>query len=232
MIFKITPKNYQNFCNNHLKKMNILLITLIITSLFFILTSPDDYQQGNAVKIMYIHVPSAWLSLLIYTIIASLSALSFIYKTPLLTLSAISLAPIGCIFSLITLVTGSLWGKPIWGTWWVWDARLTSMLILFFLYLSYIILYKSYSNVITGSKIAAALAIIGFINVPIIKFSVEIWNSLHQPASILRKDGISIHTSMLKPLLISFFTLLVLTFNIFIMRVNIFLIKHKKQRLK
>jgi len=194
MIFKITPKNYQNFCNNHLKKMNILLITLIITSLFFILTSPDDYQQGNAVKIMYIHVPSAWLSLLIYTIIASLSALSFIYKTPLLTLSAISLAPIGCIFSLITLVTGSLWGKPIWGTWWVWDARLTSMLILFFLYLSYIILYKSYSNVITGSKIAAALAIIGFINIPIIKFSVEIWNSLHQPASILRKtESQSIH---------------------------------------
>lgn len=232
MIFKITPKNYQNFCNNHLKKMNILLITLIITCSFFILNSPDDYQQGNSVKIMYIHVPSAWLSLLIYTIIASLSALSFIYKTPLLTLSAISLAPIGCIFSLITLVTGSLWGKPIWGTWWVWDARLTSMLILFFLYLSYIILYKSYSNVITGSKIAAALAIIGFINIPIIKFSVEIWNSLHQPASILRKDGISIHASMLKPLLISFFTLLVLTFNIFIMRVNIFLIKHKKQRLK
>ncbi len=232
MIFKITPQNYQNFCNNHLYKMNILLFALFVTSLFFILTSPNDYQQGNAVKIMYIHVPSAWLSLLIYTIIASLSVLSFIYKTPLLTLSSISLAPIGCIFSLITLVTGSFWGKPIWGTWWVWDARLTSMLILFFLYVSYIILYKSYSNIITGSKIAAALAIIGFINIPIIKFSVEIWNSLHQPASILRKDGIAIHSSMLKPLLISFFTLLVLTFNIFLMRINIFLIKHKKQRLK
>jgi heme exporter protein C len=232
MIFKVTPKIFINFTQKNLKKLNLLLIILISLSCLAIYNSPHDYQQGNAVKIMYIHVPSAWLSLLIYSIIATLSALSFIYKTPILTISAISLAPIGCIFSLITLVTGSLWGKPIWGTWWVWDARLTSMLILFLLYLSYITLYKSYANFITGSKIAAALAIIGFINIPIIKFSVEIWNSLHQPASIFRKEGIAIHTSMLKPLLISFFTLLVLTFNIFLMRVNIFLLKHKRQRLK
>lgn len=166
--------------------------------------SPIDYQQGSAVRIMYIHVPAAWMALLIYSFMAISNLSGFIWKNPFLYLIARAIAPIGALFTLITLITGSIWGKPIWGTWWVWDARLTSVLILFFLYLGYIILIDAFDEKSKGEKIAAIISIIGFINVPIIKFSVEYWNSLHQRASIIRSGGIAVDPAMLKPLLLMF----------------------------
>jgi len=171
-----------------------------------IINSPLDYQQSNAVKIMYVHVPAAWMALMIYSLMAIFNISGFIWKNPFFYLISKSIAPIGCVFTFVTLVTGSIWGKPIWGTWWVWDARLTSVLILFFLYLGYIILLDSFDDREKGERIAAIISIIGFINVPIIKFSVEYWNSLHQPASIMRKGGVAIDAAMLQPLLLMFGT--------------------------
>lgn len=182
----------------------ICLIIFTILAIPAILNSPPDYQQGNAVKIMYIHVPAAWMALLIYSLMAIFNISAFIWKNPFFYLISRSIAVIGAVFTFITLVTGSIWGKPIWGTWWVWDARLTSVLILFFLYLGYIILLDAFDNKEKGEKIAAIISIIGFINVPIIKFSVEYWNSLHQSASIMRSKGVAIDGAMLKPLLLMF----------------------------
>jgi heme exporter protein C len=179
-------------------------LVFLVLAIPAILNSPNDYQQSNAVKIMYIHVPAAWMALLIYTLMAIFNISGFIWKNPFFYLIAKSIALIGCTFTLVTLITGSLWGKPIWGAWWVWDARLTSVLILFFLYLGYMILLDSFDEKEKGEKIAAIISIIGFINVPIIKFSVEYWNSLHQPASIVRSGGVAIDPAMLKPLLLMF----------------------------
>ncbi len=198
---------FQNFDDNFRFFAPFSLICFIIflgLAIPAIINSPNDYQQGNAVKIMYIHVPAAWMSLLIYTLMAAFNISGFIWKNRFFYIIAKSIATIGAVFTAITLITGSLWGKPIWGTWWVWDARLTSVLILFFLYLGYIILLDSFDDQEKGEKIAAILSIVGFINVPIIKFSVEYWNSLHQPASILRSGGVAIHQSMLTPLLLMF----------------------------
>ena len=153
---------------------------------------------------MYIHVPAAWMSLIIYTLMAIFNICGFIWKNPFFYLISKSIALIGASFTLVTLITGSLWGKPIWGTYWVFDARLTSVLILFFLYLGYIILIDSFDDKAKGEKIAAIISIVGFINVPIIKFSVEYFNSLHQGASIMRSGGLAIHPAMLKPLLLMF----------------------------
>jgi len=189
----------------------LLPVSGIIAIIFFafglksaLITSPIDYQQFDAVRIMYVHVPCAWLAIIIYSIMAIANLSGFIWKNPFSYLIAKAIAPIGAVFTLITLITGSLWGKPIWGSWWVWDARLTSVLILFFLYLSYIILVNAFDDISKGEKIAAIISIVGFINIPIIKFSVEFWNSLHQPASILRSKGIAIAPEMLKPLLLMF----------------------------
>lgn len=198
---------FKNFEKNFRIFLPFSLACVLIFSAFAIpaiLNSPDDYQQGNAVKIMYVHVPSAWMALLIYTLMAIFNISGFIWKNPFFYLISKSIAWIGAVFTFITLVTGSLWGKPIWGTWWAWDARLTSVLILFFLYLGYIILLDSFDDKMKGEKIAAILSIVGFINIPIIKFSVEYWNSLHQPASIMRKGGVAIDQAMLKPLLLMF----------------------------
>jgi heme exporter protein C len=162
--------------------------------------SPKDYQQGDAVRIMYVHVPSAWLASFLYFSLALSCIFYLVWKHPLADLIANTIAPIGLIFSILTLITGSLWGKPMWGTWWVWDARLTSMLILFFFYLGFILLSNAFERKIDGSKTASVLAIIGLINLPIIKFSVDWWQTLHQPSSILRMDGPSIDKEMLFPL--------------------------------
>ncbi len=183
-----------------------LLSTLVFLGLAIpaIINSPLDYQQSNAVKIMYIHVPAAWMALMIYTLMAAFNVCAFAWRNPFFYLIARAIAPVGAIFTFITLITGSIWGKPIWGAWWVWDARLTTVLILFFLYLGYIILLDSFDDREKGEKIAAIISIVGFINVPLIKFSVEYWNSLHQPASIMRSGGVAIHPAMLYPLLLTF----------------------------
>ncbi len=167
-----------------------------------VFVSPPDYQQGESVRIMYVHVPSAWMALFVYVMIALASAASLIWRHPLADVAARAASPLGAAFALLTLVTGSLWGEPMWGTWWVWDARLTSMLVLFFLYLGHIALMNAFEDQQRGYRAAAILALVGVINIPIIKFSVEWWSTLHQPASVIRMDGPTIESSLLWPLAI------------------------------
>jgi len=190
---------------------------LILAGLYFgLFNSPPDYQQGETVRIMYVHVPSAWMALFIYTTIAIACVTGLIWRHPLAFICARAAAPIGACFTFICLLTGSLWGKTMWGAWWVWDARLTSVLILLFLYIGFITLHQAFDDSARGERSAAILAIIGFINIPIIKFSVDWWNTLHQPASIFKMAGPSIHSTMLYPLFtmglgfIFYFTVLLL----------------------
>jgi len=162
--------------------------------------SPPDYQQGEAVRIMYVHVPAAWMAILVYTIVAAASAVALVWRHPLADLTAQAASPLGAAFTFLALATGSLWGKPMWGAWWVWDARLTSVLVLFFLYLGHIALARAFDDPTRGARAAAVLALVGFVNVPIIHFSVEWWNTLHQPASVFRMGGPTIAPEMLVPL--------------------------------
>jgi heme exporter protein C len=164
--------------------------------------APPDYLQGESVRIMFVHVPAAWMAMAAYSFLALSSLVAMVWKHPLADVAAKSAAPIGACFTFLALVTGSLWGKPMWGAWWVWDARLTSMLVLFFLYLGYIAIWQTIEEPIKAGRVAGILAMVGFVNIPIIKFSVDWWNTLHQPASIIRMDGPTIDTSMLWPLLV------------------------------
>ena len=178
-------------------------IAIALGLYYALIVSPPDYQQGESVRIMYIHVPSAWMALFVYVMIALASAASIIWRHPLADVAARAASPLGAAFALLTLVTGSLWGQPMWGTWWAWgDARLTSMLVLFFLYLGHIALMNAFDDQQKGYRAAAILALVGVINIPIIKFSVDWWSTLHQPASVLRVGGPSIDPSLLWPLLI------------------------------
>jgi len=174
-----------------------------VAGLYFALyLSPPDYQQGDSVRIMYVHVPAAWMALSVYLGLAVAAALSLVWKHPLADVAARAMAPIGAAFTALCLVTGSLWGQPMWGTWWVWDARLTSVLVLFFLYLGHIALANAFDDADRGARAAAVLALVGVVNLPIIKFSVDWWNTLHQPASVMRLGGPTIHGAMLAPLLL------------------------------
>lgn len=165
-----------------------------------LLDSPADYQQGQTVRIMYIHVPAAWMAMFVYTSMAVAAATALVWKHPLAEVYARAAAPLGAGFTLLCLVTGSLWGAPMWGTWWVWDARLTSMLILFFLYLGFMALVNAFDDPERGNRAGCILLLVGVVNIPIIKFSVDWWNTLHQPASVFRMGGPSIHPDMLWPL--------------------------------
>jgi heme exporter protein C len=179
--------------------------------------SPEDYQQGNSVRIMYVHVPAAWMALSSYTFIAVMSFVAFVWRHNVADLAAQSAALPGAVFTALALFTGAVWGKPTWGAWWVWDARLTSMLVLLFIYLGYMAVWQSIGERARVAKFARIVALVGFINIPIVKFSVDWWNSLHQPASLLREGGPSIHWTMLVPLFAmliaytAFFAWLVLT---------------------
>ena len=208
------------------------IVSFIIGSYFALYGSPPDYIQGDSMRIMYVHVPSAWWALMSYSVLAVSCTIWFITRNPFFNLIAKSIAPIGAVFTLIALVTGSIWGKPTWGVWWVWDARLTSMLLLFFLYLAYIFLWQAISNKDLASKISAALAMIGFINVPIIKFSVDWWNTLHQPASISKFSSPSIDESMLIPLFIMAFASLCFLITMFSVRLRIEFIESRISRLR
>lgn len=183
----------------------LMLLTMAFGLYFALFASPVDYQQGHTVRIMYIHVPAAWMALFCYTAMAIAAAVSLIWKHGLADIAVKATAPIGAAFTFLALVTGSLWGKPMWGTWWVWDARLTSVLVLFFLYLGYMALRDAFDDPARGAKSSAILVLVGFVNVPIIKFSVDWWNTLHQPASVIRMDGPTIHADMLVPLLLMAF---------------------------
>jgi len=178
-------------------------VCLLVVGLYFALVaSPPDYQQSETVRIMYVHVPAAWMAMGTYAFLALASATGLIWKHPLADLTAKAAAPIGASFTFIALATGALWGQPTWGTWWVWDARLTSVLILLFLYLGYMALWNAFDDETRAARAAAILALVGIVNLPIIKFSVDWWNTLHQPASVLRIGGPTIDPSMLLPLLL------------------------------
>lgn len=164
--------------------------------------SPPDYQQGETVRIMYVHVPAAWMAMAVYGFVATASAVALIWRHPLADLAALSASPLGAGFTLIALVTGSFWGRPMWGAWWAWDGRITSVLILFFFYLGHIALASAFDDRQRGQRAAAILALVGAVNLPIVKFSVDWWNTLHQPASLLRLDGPTIDPSMLWPLFV------------------------------
>ena len=228
MKFLINPNQFNKFTDIIFKPLIFLSIsTLIIGLIFALLISPNDYQQGSTVRIMYIHVPAAWLALLTFFIMTVYSILGLAFKIPFSFIVNSAIAPIGATFTLICLLTGSLWGKPMWGTWWVWDARLTSVAILLILYLVIIFLKNSFSNIVVGEKITAILIIVGSINLPIIKFSVDWWNTLHQPASISKLSSPSIDASMLKPLLIMTFAFTFIGLLIAIMRIKAEIINRK-----
>lgn len=228
MLKLLNPYFFNKIANNILPFLILAMICFSSIGLYYaLIISPEDYQQKEMVRIMYIHVPAAWLSLGIYCFIAICSFVNLVWKTKMSYLMAIASAPIGAAFAFITLITGSLWGKPIWGTWWVWDARLTSMLILFMLYISYIAVVSSGDNIQRAEKPASAIALVGFINVPIVKFSVDLWYSLHQGASVLKLSSPSIHSSMLIPLIIMFISFILYFLVILILRTKILLAEIK-----
>ena len=212
----------------------VLLLFIVVLSIGLVealILSPEDYKQSDAVRIMYVHVPAAWISLGIFSSITLLSISGFIFKNKNFFLISKSLAPSGFVFNLIALVTGSIWGKPTWGTWWAWDARITSMLILALFYLMYLIAWRIYDSEEKVYKISTFITIIGIINVPIIKYSVDWWNTLHQPASINIMTKSSIHSSMLYPLLIMTAAFALFSLLIFLMKYNTELIKIKNKGL-
>jgi heme exporter protein C len=207
----------------------IVVLSVGLTEALFL--SPEDYKQSDAVRIMYVHVPSAWISLGIFSSITLLSISGFIFKNKNFFLISKSLAPSGFVFNIIALVTGSIWGKPTWGTWWAWDARITSMLILALFYAMYLISWRIYESEEKVFKITTFITILGIINVPIIKYSVDWWNTLHQPASINILSKSSIHSSMLFPLLIMTAAFALFSLLIFLMKYNTELIKIKNKGL-
>ena len=207
----------------------IIVLSIGLTEALFL--SPEDYKQSHSVRIMYVHVPSAWISLGIFSLIAFLSLVSFIFKNKNFSLISKSLAPSGFLFNIIALVTGAIWGKPTWGTWWAWDARITSMLILALFYSMYLLSWKIFRNEKQATKITSIIAILGAINVPIIKFSVDWWSTLHQTSSVKILSTTSIHISMLIPLAIMTAAFTLFSILIFLMKYNTELIKIKNKGL-
>jgi heme exporter protein C len=228
MIKLLNPSFIHKISDRLISRFSCFGLAVFLIGLYYALfNSPPDYQQGEMVRVMYVHVPSAWMALGIYVFVALCSFSNLVWKTKLVYILALAAAPVGAVFALITLVTGSIWGKPIWGAWWVWDARLTSMLVLFLLYLSYIVVANSGDRLMRAEKPASVLGVIGLINVPIVKFSVDIWYSLHQPASIIRLKGPAIHPSMLTPLFIMFSAFILYFFITLILRTKILIEKVK-----
>ena len=233
MLKNIFPNKILSIKSKIINNLTILLLVVVFFGIVYsLLISPPDYIQGDSVRIMYVHVPSSFIALGCFALMGIASIINLIFKIKLLAILSRSLAPIGCVFSLISLVTGSLWGKPTWGVWWVWDARLTSMLILFFLYISYILTWKFIRDYEKANKISSVIAIIGLLNLPIIKYSVNWWNTLHQPSSITLTSAPTIHYSMLLPLIIMFIAMLIYSFIIFLMKYKTELMKVKLDKKK
>ena len=218
------PTRFLQLANKALPAIWAVTIILFAIGLYGALFSaPPDYQQGETVRIMFVHVPAAWLAMLVYSVMALASAVAIIFRHPLADVAAKTAAPIGAVFCFLALATGSLWGKPMWGAWWVWDARLTSMFVLFLLYVGYIAIWQAIEEPGRAAMIARIVALVGFINIPVIKFSVDWWNTLHQPASVLRMDGSTIDWSIRWPLLVLglAYTLLFLALHLMSMRSEI-----------
>ena len=215
-----------NFINS------IFFVILIIALTFALILSPPDYLQGDSVRIMYVHVPSAWIGLASFTSIALFSILNFIFKIKNLNLVSKSIAPIGLLFTCLAIITGSLWGQPTWGTWWVWDARITSMVVLLIFYILFILSHKLIEQESKANKVSNLIAIIGLINIPIIRFSVDWWNTLHQPSSIKLDGTSSIHPSILLPLMLMLLVLLLYCALILLMKYKTEIIRIKKKNIK
>ena len=233
MFKNFLPNKVLSINNNFINNLIILMILIIFLGLIYALfISPQDHIQGDSVRIMYVHVPSSFIALGSFALIGIASILNLIFKIKFMPLIAKSLAPIGIIFTLISIVTGSLWGKPTWGVWWAWDARLTSMLILFCFYLAYIFTWKFVKNFEQANKISSIIGIVGLINLPVIKYSVDWWNTLHQSSSITLTSAPTIHHTMLVPLLIMFIGMIVYSLIIFLMKYKTELMKFKLNKKK
>jgi heme exporter protein C len=207
-------------------------IVLAVGLCWSLAVAPPDYQQGDAVRIMYVHVPAAWMARSVYLLVALASAVALVWRHPLAEIAASAAAPIGAAFTFVCLATGSLWGRPMWGTWWVWDARLTSVLILFFLYLGYIALVNGFDDPSRGARAGSLLALVGVVNLPIIKFSVDWWNTLHQPASVLRMGGPTIAMTMLAPLFVMAAGFLLFFLTVLMVRMRTVLNERKAMALR
>ena len=228
MKFLINPSKFNEIADYIFKPVLVLSILLFALGLLFsFYLSPDDYQQGSTVRIMYVHVPSAWLALLTYAIMTLYSILALAFRIPFGFIFNTAVAAIGAVFTLICIISGSLWGKPMWGTWWVWDARLTSVAILFIIYLIIIFINLSFENRVVREKVVAIFVIVGSVNLPIIKFSVDWWNTLHQPATISKLAKPSIDPSMMTPLIIMTFAFMMIGVAIAILRIKTEIISRK-----
>jgi len=217
------PTRFLAIADRVIPWLGILAAAVIAAALWMGFQAPEDYQQGTTVRIMYLHVPFAWLSMFCYSMMAVSALGTLVWRHPLADVSVKAAAPIGAVFTFLALVTGSIWGKPMWGTWWVWDARLTSVFVLFLMYLGLIALNRALDDPGRAARASAVLTLVGFVNIPIIKFSVDWWNTLHQPAAVFRIDGPTIHPSLLWPLLVSAigFTLLFLALHLMAMRTEV-----------
>ncbi len=236
MFKNILPNKILLLTNKFFNNLIILFIIIIVIGLIWSLViSPPDYIQGDSVRIMYVHVPSSFIALGCFLFIGIASIINLVFKIKLMSVLGKSLAPIGCVFSLISIVTGSFWGKPTWGIWWVWDARLTSMVILFLFYIAYIFTWRFVNNFEKANKISSIIGIVGLFNLPVIRYSVDWWNTLHQPSSITFTSAPTIHYTMLIPLIIMLFGMALYTLIIFLMRykteaMKIKLLKKKKYK--
>jgi heme exporter protein C len=220
LISLANPSRFMALADRVLPALGALAAAGLVAGLYLSFTGPADYQQGETVRIMYLHVPSAWLALLIYTLMSISAIGALVWRHPLAEVSMKAAAPIGCAFTFLCLVTGSLWGKPMWGTWWVWDARLTSVLVLFLIYLGILAIFNAIEDQGQAGRIAAIATLVGFVNIPIVKFSVEWWNTLHQGASVFTLDGPKIDPQILLPLAVMAlsFTLLFAALHLAAMR--------------
>ncbi len=200
--------------------LGLVTVALFLVGIWFSFTAPEDYQQGDTVRIMFVHVPASWLALMVYSILGGCSFFALVFRHSLADAAARAAAPLGAAFTLLALVTGSLWGRPMWGTWWEWDARLTSVLVLFLFYLGYMALRASIDDEQKAGRAAAVLALVGLVNLPIVHFSVDWWNTLHQPSSVLRMGKPTMTADLLTPLLVMGVAYMALFFTLWIISIH------------
>ena len=233
MLKNFFPSKILSLDNKLINGLLFVMILIVLIGLIYALfISPPDYIQGDSVRIMYVHVPSSFIAIGCFGFIGTASIFNLVFKVKFVSLMAKSIAPIGCIFTLVSIVTGSLWGKPTWGIWWAWDARLTSMVILFCFYLAYILTWRFMTRFEKANKTTSIIAILGLFNLPVIKYSVDWWNTLHQPSSITLTSAPTIHYTMLIPLIIMLFGMVIYSLVIFLMRYKTEIIKFKLDKKK
>lgn len=231
MLRYANPKRFMDLSGAALPWLAGAAAAFLAAGLYLAFTSPPDYQQGSTVRIMFIHVPAAWVAMMTYGLMALSAAIGLVYRHPLADAAAKAAAPLGALFTALALVTGSLWGKPMWGAWWVWDGRLTSFLILLFLYLGYIALWNAIEDETRAARATAILALVGAINLPIIEFSVQWWTTLHQGESIFRRGGPSISAVFLWPLFAMAIGYTLLLFTLWIVRIRTEILERRARSL-